>query len=87
MNEIFNARSKVSSSSPDIFNKSDLLRINLELFSQPSIVKLYTFIFEEDELVRFVEDLNTYHHKTRVMPTCKSNIIQIVEPEAELRAY
>ena len=86
MNEIFNTRTKVSSSCPDIFNESDLLRIDFELLSQPSVVKLYAFVFEEYKLVGFVEDLNTDHHKARVVPTCESDVIQIVESEAELRA-
>jgi hypothetical protein len=85
MNEIFNTRAKVSSSCPDIFNESDLVRIYFEFFSQPSIVKFYALVFKEDILIRFVEDLNTNHHKTRVMSTCKSNIIQIVESQTELR--
>jgi hypothetical protein len=86
MNEILNTRTEVSSSCPNIFNESDFLWINFELLSQPSIVKLYAFIFEEDILIRFVEDLNANHNKARVMSTCEPDIIQVVESETELRA-
>lgn len=86
MNKILNTRTEVSSSCPDIFNESNLFGINFEFFSKPSVVKLNTLIFEKDKLVGFVENLNTNHHKSRVMSTGQSNVVQIVESKTELRA-
>ena len=85
MNKILNTRTEVSSSCPDIFNESNLFGINFEFFSKPSVVKLNTLIFEKDKLVGFVENLNTNHHKSRVMSTGQSNVVQIVESKTELR--
>ena len=64
MDKILNTRSKVSSSGPNVFNESNLFWIDFELLSEPAIVELNTLIFEENELIGFVEDLNAYHHKT-----------------------
>ena len=86
MDKILNTRSKVSSSGPNVFNESNLFWIDFELLSEPAIVELNTLIFEENELIGFVEDLNAYHHKTWIVPSSKSYVIQIVESEAKLRA-
>lgn len=86
MDEILNTRTEVSSSSPNVLNEGDFFRIYFELFSQPSVVEFYALVFEENELIGFVEDLNAYHNESRVMPSSKSNVVQIVEPKTELRA-
>ena len=85
MDEILNTRSKISSSSPNVLNESYFFRVNLKFFSQPAIVELDTFIFEEDIFVRFIEDLNAQHHKATIVPTSETDVVQIIESEHELR--
>jgi hypothetical protein len=86
MNEVFDTRTKISTASPNVFNKGDFLRIDLQLFGEPSVVELHTFVFEEDELIRFVENLDSHHRETRIVTACHSNVVEIVETDAELGA-
>lgn len=86
MDEVLNAGSEITSTSPDVLNESDLTGIDLEFFSQPSIVELHALILEEDELSRLVEDLYADHHEAREVSARESDVIKIVEPEAKLRA-
>ena len=64
MDKVLNTRTEVSSSSPNILDESDFFRIDFELFSKPSIVELNAFVLEEDELVGFIEDLDSDHDET-----------------------
>lgn len=63
MDEVFNTGAEVTSSSPNILNKGNLARVDLQLLSQPAVVELNALILEEYELVRFVEHLNADHNE------------------------
>ena len=84
MDEVFNTGTKITSSSPNILNKSDLAWVDLQLLSQPTIIELNTLILKKYELIGLVEHLNADHNKPWEMPSSKSDIVKIVEPEAEL---
>lgn len=86
MDEVLNAWAEVTSTGPDVLNESDLTGIDLEFLSQPSIVELHALVLEEDELSRLVENLDADHHEAREVSTRESDVIEIVEPEAKLRA-
>lgn len=86
MDEVLNAWAEITSTGPDVLNEGDLTRIDLEFLSQPSIVELHALVLEEDELSRLVEYLDADHHEAREVSTRESDIIEIVEPEAKLRA-
>lgn len=62
--EVLNGRSKVTSSSPDILNKSDLLSFNSEGLSQPPEVELNALILEEFIIVWVVKHLDTKHNES-----------------------
>lgn len=85
MDKILNGGSHVSSTSPNVLYKSDFFWINFEFFSQPSVVELNTFLFKKDVIFRFVEDMNSQHHKTRIMSAGQTNIIQIIESHTKDR--
>ena len=84
--EVFNGRTKVTTTSPDILDEGDLFRRNTELLGQPAVVELNALISPELELTRLVEDLNTKHDETGVVTTGDTDVIEIVETDAELRA-
>jgi hypothetical protein len=86
VDKVLNTRAQVSASSPDVLDKSNFFRIDFEFFSQPPIVEFNALILEEDVLVWLVEDLDPDHHKARVVPTCQPDVIEVVKPEAKLRA-
>lgn len=86
MHEILNTGSEISSSSPDILNECNLLWINLELLSQPPIVKLHTLLLEEHILIRVVKHLNAEHHEPRVVSAGEADVVEVVESHAELWA-
>jgi hypothetical protein len=64
MDKILNARSKISSSSPNILDESYFFRIDFELLSQPFVIELNAFIFKEYVFVRLVKNLDAYHDKS-----------------------
>ena len=64
MDKVLNTRTEVSSSSPNILDKSDFFWIDFELLSKPSIVEFNAFVLEEDEFVGFIEDLDSDHDET-----------------------
>ena len=78
MRELFNLA--------NLFNKSYFFWINFKCFCQPAIVEFNAFIFEEFVVIRIVEYLNTKHDKTRIMATSDTNIVKIIESNAELGA-
>lgn len=86
MDKVLDTWAEVTSSSPDVLNKSDLIGVNLELFCQPSVVKLNTLLLEEVVLLGVVEYLDSQHHEPRVVSACKTDVVQIVESGAELWA-
>ena len=86
MNEVFDTGTKVSSSSPNVFDEGDLLRVDFEFLSEPAIIELDAFLLEKDVFIGSIENLDTKHHKARVMTTSQSDVIQVVEPHAKLRA-
>ena len=63
MDEVFNTGTKVTSSSPNILNESNLAWVDLQLLSQPTVVELNTLILEKYELVWLVEHLNADHNE------------------------
>lgn len=73
--EVLNGWSKIATASPDIFNEGDFVGMDFKGFSQPSIVKLNAFVFEEDVLLRKIEDLLPKHNEARIVPACDSDII------------
>ena len=79
MNEVLNRRTKVTTSSPDIFNKSNFFWIYFQSFCQPTIIEFNAFIFKELVVIRIVKYLNTKHNKARIMATSNTNIVKIVE--------
>lgn len=83
--EVLNGWTEVAATSPDIFNKSDFIGVNLQLLSEPSVVELYALILEESILLRVVEYLNTKHDESTVVTTSDTNVIKIVESHAKLR--
>jgi len=85
-NEIFHRGTAVTTASPDVFDVGDLIGVNAEFFSQPSVVEFNAFFLEEDVVIGIVEHLDTKHDETRVMSASKTDVIQIVESHAELRA-
>jgi len=85
MDEVFDTRTEITASCPNIFNKSDFFRVNLELLSKPSVVELHTFVLEKYELPGFVEHLYAHHDKTWKMSASQSDVVKIVESETELR--
>ena len=62
-NKVFNGRTKVSSSSPDVFNEGDFFWVDAEFLSQPSIVELNALVFEELVVIGFIEHLDAQHDK------------------------
>jgi hypothetical protein len=84
--EILNRRSKVTTTGPDVFNVSNLIGVNAQSFSEPSVVVLKAFILEILKIVLVVEDLVTHHDEARVMTSSHTNVIQIIETYAELGA-
>lgn len=85
MDKVLNAGAKVTSTCPNIFNEGDLFGVDLKLFSEPAVVELDTLILEEDEFSWFVENLDTHHHETGEVTTSQSDVVQIIETQAELR--
>lgn len=85
-NEIFHGGTAVTTASPDVFDVGDLIGVNAQFFSQPSVVEFNAFFLEEDVVIGVVEHLDTEHNETRVMSTSETDVIQIIESHAELRA-
>ena len=85
-NKVLNRRAQIATSSPDILNKGDVVWVDAECFGQPPIVKLDAFVLEEVVLIRLVKHLDAEHDKPGVMPPSQTNIVQVVESRAELRA-
>ncbi len=83
MDKVLNWRAHVSSPGPDILNKSNLLRINLQFFSKPSVVEFNTLFFEENVILGFVENVNTQHDEPWIMSACQTNVIQIIESDTK----
>jgi hypothetical protein len=86
VNEVLNAGSEVTSSSPDILDKGDFCGIDFKFFSEPAVVELDALVLEEDEFTGFVENLNADHDETGVVSSSESDVVEIVESEAKLRA-
>jgi hypothetical protein len=84
--EVLNGRSEVTTTGPDIFNVSNLIGVDAQSFSEPSVVVLKAFILEILKIVLVVEDLVTHHDEARVMTSSHTNVIQIIEANAELGA-
>lgn len=59
MNKIFDRRTHISSAGPNIFDKGNLFRINLQFFSKPSVIEFNTLFLKENKVIRFVENMNT----------------------------
>jgi len=83
MDEILNWGTHISSTSPYVLYESDFFWIDLELLSEPSVVEFNTFLFEENVIIRFVEDMNSQHDKAWIMSPGQTDIIQVVESHTE----
>lgn len=70
MDEILDTRSQIATTGPNVLNEGNGFRVDLEFFSEPAIVELDAFIFEEMVFVRFVENLDPHHHERRVVASC-----------------
>lgn len=85
-NEVFNRWTKVTTTSPNIFNEGNLIRVDLKFLCQPTIVELDALILEEYILVWIVENLDTQHYEATVMSSCQADVVEIIESHAELWA-
>lgn len=70
VNEILNWRTHVSSTGPNVFNESNLFRINFKFLREPSVIELDALLFEKDVIIGFVENVNTQHNEAWIMSTC-----------------
>ena len=86
VDEVLDAGAEVTSAGPDVLDEGDLAGVDLELLSQPAVVELHALILEEDELAGLVEDLDADHHEAGEVAAREPDVVEIVEPEAELGA-
>jgi hypothetical protein len=86
MHEILDGGAKVATASPHVLNVGDLIGVNLEGLGQPTMVELEALILEEFVFVGIVEHLDAQHDKARVVASSNTDVVQIVEARAELRA-
>ena len=86
VHEVLNRRAKVATTGPHVLDKSDLIWVDSHRLCQPAIVELDCLILEEVVFVRCVEHLDSEHDKTGVMATSDTNVVQVIEARAELRA-
>lgn len=63
-NKVLDGGAKVATTGPDILNKCDVIRADAKGLSEPTIVKLDAFVFEEVPIVLLVENLNSKHDET-----------------------
>lgn len=75
MHEVLDTGTKVSSSSPDVLDEGDLFWVDLQLFGEPAIVELHTFLFKEYIFVGGIEHLNTQHNEAGIVPTGESDVV------------
>ena len=61
VDEVLDGWTQVATTSPDVFNKSDLIRVNFKGLSQPSIVEFNALILEEVVLVWIIKYLDSHH--------------------------
>jgi hypothetical protein len=84
--EVLDGGSEVTTTGPHVLDKGDFIGLYSQLLSKPSVVELYALVLEEDILVRIVEDLDTHHNESGVMSAGQTNIVKIIESNAELGA-
>lgn len=85
INKVLNTRSHVTTSGPKVFREENVFGRNSQKLSQPSVIKLNTFLCKKLVVIFVVKDLNSDHGKPRVMSTSQTDVIQIVKPNAKLR--
>ena len=83
--KILNRGAQVATTSPNIFDKSDVVRVDSQRLRQPPIVELNALILEEMVLIWLVKDLDAKHDEATVVAACQSDVVQVVEARAELR--
>ena len=86
IDKIFNGRSKVTTTGPNILDEGNLIRRDSECFSEPSEVKFDGLFFKEFIVIRIVKYLDTKHDEPGVMSSGYTNIIKIIKSHRELRA-
>ena len=83
MDEVLDWRAHVSSTGPDILNESNLLRIDLQFFSKPSVVEFNALFLKENVILGFVENMNTQHDEPWIMSAGQTNVVQIIESDTK----
>ena len=84
--EILNRGAEVATTSPNILDERDIVRVNSERLSQPTVVELDALVLEKLIVIRLVKHLDAEHDKAGVVAPSQANVVQIVEASAELRA-
>ena len=84
--KVFDGGTQVTTTGPDIFDESDVVRVNSQSFGQPPVVELNALVLEEFIVVWLVKDLDSKHDEARVMASSQANVVEIVESCAELGA-
>lgn len=83
--EVFDGRSQVSTTGPNVLDIGNLFWRDLKCLSQPTVVEFQALIFKEFVVIWVVEDLLSHHDKSRIVTACKTNIVKIIETSTELR--
>ena len=85
-NKVLNRRTQVAATSPDILYKSDIVRVDPQRLRQPPVVELDALVLEEVIVVRLVKHLDAEHDKSGVVAPGQTDVVEVVEAGAELRA-
>lgn len=84
--EVLDRGTEVATAGPDILNKGDVFRVDSKSLCQPAVVELNALFLEELVVVRLVEHLDAKHDEARIVAARQTDVVQVVEAGAELRA-